>query len=273
MIQLHHSGIIAIMNRIPHTKQNWFDVKNLGDGIYGIAEWGHTEEVVSFLLIGSSEAALIDTGCGFFSIKSIVEQITQLPCKVINTHSHFDHIGNNAEFSEIMMLDHPENLRRAEEGLSAEFVAEFIEPAQFWGQVPAELPHPFNIAPYPNATLFKDGDVLDVHPFKLEVLHTPGHCSDHCCFYDREKGLLIAGDNLYDGPIFIKENGGLADYRHSIDRVCALPDLKRILPSHNGFELPIAKLHQIKAALATLTTAELEETLVVDGALRLVPVE
>lgn len=260
------------MNRTPHTKQAWFDVEDLGDGIYGIAEWGHTEEVLSFLLVGRHEAALIDTGCGFFSIKTAVSQLTSLPCQVINTHSHFDHIGNNPEFSHILMLDHPENRRRAQSGLSAEFLAEFVTPAQFWGRAPAELPTPFRIAPFPQASFFKDGDVLELYPFRLDVLHTPGHCADHCCFYDRDKGLLFAGDNLYDGPIFIKEQGGLAQYRHSIDVLCALPNLKRIFPGHNGFEFPIQKLHQIRDALSTIGTTELEETIVVDGALRLMPV-
>ncbi|MFK7805682.1 MAG: MBL fold metallo-hydrolase [Anaerolineae bacterium] len=260
------------MNRTPHTKQNWFDIKDLGDGIYGIAEWGHTEEVLSFLLVGIHEVALIDTGCGFFSIKAAVESITDLPCKVINTHSHFDHIGNNPEFSEILMLDHPENRKRSQAGLSAEFLTEFITAEQFWGQAPAGLPVPFELAQFPQVSFFNDGDLLDLDPFKLEVLHTPGHCADHCCFYDREKGLLIAGDNLYDGPIFIKEHGGLADYRQSIDILCALPGLTRILPSHNGFDFPIEKLHQIRDGLAKIETAELEETVVIDGPLRIVPV-
>lgn len=260
------------MNRIPHTKQNWFDIKDLGDGIYGIAEWGHTEEVLSFLLVGKHEAALIDTGCGFFSIKAAVESITHLPCKVINTHSHFDHIGNNPEFLEILMLDHPENHKRSQAGLPAEFLTEFIKAEQFWGEAPAGLPDPFKVAPFPQATFFNDGDMLELEPFSLQVLHTPGHCADHCCFYDHEKGLLIGGDNLYDGPIFIKEHGGFADYRQSINTLCELPGLKRILPSHNGFDFPISKLHQIRDALAKIETVELEETIVIDGPLRIMPV-
>ncbi|MFT5196544.1 MAG: glyoxylase-like metal-dependent hydrolase (beta-lactamase superfamily II) [Candidatus Promineifilaceae bacterium] len=260
------------MNRIPHTKENWFDIKDLGDGIYAIAEWGHTEEVLSFLLVGRHEAAIIDTGCGFFSIKAAVEQITQLPCKVINTHQHFDHIGNNPEFAEILMPDHPENHKRAKEGLSAEFLTDFVTADQFWGKVPAGLSNPFELAPFPQATFFKDGDILDLDPFKLKVLHTPGHCADHCCLFDQDKGILFAGDNLYDGPIFIQKKNGLAQYRQSIDILCALPGLGKIIPSHNGFDFPIAKLHQVRDALANIHTAELEETIIVDGPLCLMPV-
>ena len=260
------------MNRTPHTKENWFDVKDLGGGIFGIAEWGHSEEVLSFLLIGAKETAVIDTGCGFFSIKAAIDQLTDLPCKVINTHQHFDHIGNNAEFDDVWMPDHPENHQRAKEGLSEAFLKEFVADKHFWGKAPIGLPDPYVIEPFAHASFFSDGEVLELNPFQLEVLHTPGHCADHCCFYDREKGLLIAGDNLYDGPIFIQAQGGLAQYRQSIDRLCALPHLTRILPSHNGFDFSIAKLHQIREALADIKAVELEETIVIDGPLRLMPV-
>ncbi len=260
------------MNRVPHAKENWYTTKQITDRIIGIAEWGHTEEVLSFLLIGDHEAAVIDTCCGFFSLKEIVQQHTDLPCKVINTHQHFDHIGNNFEFDQVLMPDHPENHTRAKEGLSAEFCAEFVEPKQFWGKVPAGLPDPFSIKPFPQATFFKDGDILELEPFKLEVLHTPGHCADHCCFYERNMGILFGGDNLYDGPIFLQEKGGLAEYRQSIERLCALPGLKQILPSHNGFNFPMSKLHQIRDALAEIKTAELEETVVIDGPMLLMPV-
>ncbi|MEM8860469.1 MAG: MBL fold metallo-hydrolase [Chloroflexota bacterium] len=260
------------MNRVPHTKENWYATQQITDRIIGIAEWGHTEEVLAFLLLGDQEAAVIDTCCGFFSLKEIVEQLTNLPCKVINTHQHFDHIGNNFEFEQVLMPDHPANRTRAQEGLSAEFCAEFATPEQFWGTIPAGLPEPYSIRPFPHATFFKDGDVLELHPFKLEVLHTPGHCADHCCFFEREMGILFGGDNLYDGPIFIQKQDGLALYRQSIERLCALPNLNLILPSHNGFTFPLEKLHKIQEALSEIKTAELAETVVVDGPLRLMPV-
>lgn len=259
------------MNRVPHTKENWYTTQQITDRIIGIAEWGHTEEVLAFLLLGDKEAAVIDTCCGFFSLRQIVEQLTDLPVKVINTHQHFDHIGNNFEFDQVLMPDHPENHKRAQEGLPAEFCAEFVTPEQFWGTRPAGLPDPFSIRPFPQTGYFKDGDLLDIHPFKLEVLHTPGHCADHCCFYDREMGILFGGDNVYDGPIFIQKQSGLNQYRQSIERLCALPKLDLILPSHNGFTFPLEKLHQIRDTLTGITTAELEETVVVDGPLRLMP--
>ena len=87
-----------MLDRKPRTKENWYDVRDLGDGIWGIAEWGHQEEVLSFLLVGDQEALLLDTGLGFFSMRAIIESITAKPVTVVNTHSHFDHIGNNAEF-------------------------------------------------------------------------------------------------------------------------------------------------------------------------------
>ena len=55
-----------------------------------------------FLILGSNKSLLIDTGCGLFPLKPIVEELIEdRELFVINTHSHFDHIGSNSEFEEV----------------------------------------------------------------------------------------------------------------------------------------------------------------------------
>ncbi len=64
----------------------------------------NTTYINLFLLIGSHSALLIDTGCGLFPLKPIVKQfINEKKLFVINTHSHFDHIGANGEFDEVFI--------------------------------------------------------------------------------------------------------------------------------------------------------------------------
>ena len=41
----------------------------------------------------------------WFRIRPVVEQITNLPIIVINSHTHFDHVGGNWEFSNILAID------------------------------------------------------------------------------------------------------------------------------------------------------------------------
>jgi glyoxylase-like metal-dependent hydrolase (beta-lactamase superfamily II) len=81
-------------------KDDWFTVKKLDKFIWGIGEFNHPEEVISYLIVGRKEALLFDTGLGLFSIKKIVEKITKNRVLMINSHSHYDHIGGNKYFTE-----------------------------------------------------------------------------------------------------------------------------------------------------------------------------
>ncbi len=69
---------------------------------------------------------------------------------------------------------------------------------------------------------------------KLEVLHTPGHAPGHLCFFERETGTLIAGDNvLGHGSVLIDPpHGNMTDYLRSLRRMKALGS--RILVGGHG---------------------------------------
>lgn len=248
----------------------WFNVKELATGLYGIGEFEHVEEVISFLLVGEHQSLLIDTGMGFFSIKSVVDRITKLPCRVVNTHSHFDHVGSNFEFSNVAMFDDSQNRRAAADGYNEAYLAKWACTDQFCGFVPTTA-SAYSIPAFSHAQFFKDGATFNVKPFNFEAIHTPGHCDDSVCLYDLQSGWLFSGDLLYDGPIFIEKRGGLAKFRQSVERVSALPNLKRIFASHNYFEFSLNKLQMLREVLARMTSAELEGEVTINGMLRLVP--
>ena len=250
------------------TPPDWFRVKELQAGLYGIGEFGHYEEVLSFLLVGNEEALLIDTGLGFFSMKGLVESITRLPCRVVNTHSHFDHIGSNFEFDSVAMFDHEESHKYAAEGIPAgPRLARWTTEEMFSVPRP-NLPDPYTIHPFPQASFFQAGDRIELAPFSLEILHTPGHSDDSVSFYDAEKGILFPGDVLYDGPIFIAA-GGWPAYRQTLAKYAALPRIKHIYPSHNGFEFTREQFQQVLQA--TKAIASLDETHWLGEKLRLDP--
>lgn len=248
----------------------WFSIKPLAEGLFGIGEFGHVEEVISFLLVGEQVAILIDSGMGFFSMNQIVRSITTLPCRVINTHSHFDHVGSNVEFPDVCMFDHPSTRRVASDGFSQSYLSQWSSGEQFSSFVPTSAAE-YSIKAFPWARFFDETAVFQADPYELRVLHTPGHSDDSVCLFEARKGWLFAGDLLYDGPIYIEREGGLAKFRRSIAAVSALPGLTRIFSSHNYFEFTLDTLALLRGALERIPTSDLEGECAVRGRLRLVP--
>ncbi|MEI3580641.1 MAG: MBL fold metallo-hydrolase [Acutalibacteraceae bacterium] len=90
----------ASLERVPVT-EDWFEVYRIQPDLYAIYEPGHFQEVISYLITGSEKALLVDTGLGMGNIRKVVEELTSLPVIVMNTHTHFDHIGGNALFDTV----------------------------------------------------------------------------------------------------------------------------------------------------------------------------
>jgi|SRR5579859_512124 len=202
------------------TDPAWFTTRPLGDDVHVIAEPPH---VNSYLIIGTRRAVLFDTGMGIANIRTVAEQLTDRDLLVVNSHSHWDHRGGNAPFTQIAIHESgttafqqpipPEELR----GYAAS-VAEMLEKFKVYREiddaffrllepehVPRPLPSDFDpaqwaIAPTVPSQLLADGDHLDLGGRVLDVLHTPGHTLDSICLFDSRAGRLFAGDTLATGP-------------------------------------------------------------------------
>src|SRR5882672_7686676 len=81
--------------------ESWFEIYRVRPGVFAIYEGKQFEEVISYLILGEKCALLFDTGLGIGKISAVVARLTPLPVTVINSHTHFDHVGGNAEFKEI----------------------------------------------------------------------------------------------------------------------------------------------------------------------------
>ncbi len=89
-----------------------------------------------------------------------------------------------------------------------------------------------------------DGDVVEIEGATLEAIWTPGHASDHLCFYLREERVLFTGDMVLGaGTTVIPPDGDLGDYLASLERLQAL-DVDRIFPAHG----PVVEEPQRKIA-------------------------
>ena len=78
-----------------------------------------------------------------------------------------------------------------------------------------------------------DADVVNVGTVNLTALHTPGHSSDHLCFFIPGDGALFTGDLILGrgSSMVTYPEGDVAAYLRSLDRVAALqPSI--LFPGH-----------------------------------------
>ena len=89
--------------------------------------------------------------------------------------------------------------------------------------------------PFTVTRWLKDGDVIDLGGRRLEVIHTPGHSSNHVCLLDRESRYLWTGDHFYTGGVTTYLPGGDYDaFIESIRKLVELtPSYDKLLPAHH----------------------------------------
>src|SRR6266545_3897169 len=159
-------------------------------------------------LIGRSDPILLDTGSG------VPEYMTELqgylaerdwtqPSRVVLTHRHRDHLGG---------VPH---LRERYRGVH---VGKMIHRD-------ADLPE--------GVEDLRDGATIAGDGVTLRAIHTPGHASDHLCYYLAEENAVFTGDVVLGGSTTVipAEDGDLLDYMSSLKRLQQL-GVTRIYPAH-----------------------------------------
>lgn len=245
----------------------WFEVYRIRPGVFAIYEPHQWEEVISYLIVGERRAVLFDTGIGVGNIRAVVSRLTALPVTVLNSHTHFDHVGGNADFAEILNLD-SDYARANASGATNEYGAwDALSPERLCGPLPAGVNRDgYRIRPWKASRHVGDNERLDLGGRTLEVVLTPGHTPDSLCLLDRANRLLFTGDTFYLGPIYLYvAETDIAGYERSLARLAALvPHLDLLLPGHN---VPVAEpqyLIRARDAFAEVKTGRLQPV-ITDG--------
>lgn len=168
--------------------------------------WRIEESFVrAFLIKGEDKALLIDTGYGSGNIKEVVDQLTDLPIMLVNTHTDGDHIGCNARFEKAYM--HPAEFDRYTYGAGKGLP---VEP--LW-----------------------EGEVIDLGGRRLEVILIPGHTPGSIALLDAENRILFSGDSVQAGGIIYMFGPGrnIRAYLASMKKLAAIKDrFETVYPSH-----------------------------------------
>ena len=247
--------------------QDWFEVYRIADGVFAIYEPGQFEEVISFLILGEDRALLFDTGLGIGDMKRVVDQLTDLDIVVLNSHTHYDHIGGNYQFDTIWARDTDYTLGRAA-GSPPRAVAEFLKEGWVWKQLPdGFVAEEFRSRPFAISRFVDEGDVIDLGGRKLEILSTPGHAPDAICLLDRNNRLLLTGDSFYLAPLYTHlEGSDFLDYAKTAARLADLADdIDAALTSHNVPVVVPRYMTALGEAFAAIEDGTAKDYVMADG--------
>ncbi|MFX0069469.1 MAG: MBL fold metallo-hydrolase [Candidatus Hermodarchaeota archaeon] len=191
----------------------------------------HTVYTNLFLLIGSEKALLIDTGAGLFPLKPIIDDlIGDMTLNLINTHCHWDHVGSNYEFDEIMIheieegsISRPTNITNVMDSPK--------EISKKYEEINYLLP------PANSIKTIKDGDIINLGNLEVKIIHTPGHSPGSISLLT-DRNELFTGDTAHYGSPFLPKKKLLPEFLSTLSKLIELCENNKsieIYPSHEEY--------------------------------------
>ncbi|MCD4653096.1 MBL fold metallo-hydrolase [bacterium] len=154
----------------------------------------------------SKSAAVIDPGVNPELILDTVKDLGLVVTKIINTHSHSDHIGANQ-------------------------VIKDATGAEVYGNNPET-----------SDICIENNDVVTIGELRLKVIYTPGHTKDSICILAGSK--LCTGDTLFVGKVGGTRFGDHArrEYDSLHGKILTLPDETEVYPGHDYGSAPTSTI-------------------------------
>ena len=244
-------------NAQPVGEEAYFYVVQLDDSTFAIAEPYSWPKNVNYLIAGSSRALLLDAGVGFYDIRPIVRQLTDLPVTFIPSHLHYDHTGQGG-YDRIALVDLPHLRERATGDLFTPSWGEHL------GVAEGVEPTAWKIDEW-----VRPGSEMELGNRKLTLLYTPGHTDNSISLLDRANDIMFTGDFMSAGSISAYYPGAsMGDYLQSAQKIiretASNPDIA-LRGAHAGEDgqLPVksrADIETLRDQLVRIKNGELGST-------------
>ena len=186
-----------------------------------------------YLIIGNNECLLIDTGCGLFPLKPVIDKLLNgKKLNVVNTHFHWDHIGANGEFDNIFI--HKKERRLISRPLNLSFLKDAPNTIlNRYSDINLILPPAKRITP------LNGGEVFSLGGIDVEIIHNAGHSPGSISLYT-DKGELFPGDLARYGMVLLPSKEYLAQVIDSLEiliNLCNEKNVNELYPSHEEFNI------------------------------------
>ena len=212
------------------------------------------EKPFIFLLFGKDKAMLVDTGSRNgnltptlqLTIKNWLQRNgrTSIPLIVTHTHEHEDHTWGDKGLQSM-----------SDPSIPVTFVAASVEAnKQFFG-----------ISHWP-----EDIGHVDLGGRALDIIPIPGHSAASVAFYDHNTGVLLSGDTMYPGRLYVQD---FPAFQSSVERLIKFTEGKpvaHLLGNHIEesstpfLDYPVGTMYQPnehELAMARGSLLELEDAL------------
>ena len=142
-------------------------------------------------LLGDQEISIIDPGPALIDhIDDLISISGSYLKQIIITHTHPDHSPGASILKEKLGIPIL--------GLTTESSLERDDPIDIDQQI-------------------SHGDFIQTNEYTLEVIHTPGHASNHLCYLLKEENILFTGDHIMQGStvVIAPPDGNMTEYNIS----------------------------------------------------------
>ncbi len=190
---------------------------------------------------------LIDTGTNRAGKEFLAALQGRKIGKIVNTHHHEDHIGNNGDVQNLFGIPiyaHPLALEYLENPR--------LNDLRFYQRVVWDWPK--------TSKGTAIGERIDAGNHHFEVIKSPGHTDDHICLYEPDKKWLFTGD-LFCGTTFIylRKDENYLQILDTIKKLSQLEietifcNLKGVVPNGRDALLKkISKMEQLRDGVLNL---------------------
>ncbi len=255
-----------VLKRIS-SNNSWFELYKIAPGVTAIYEPFQWQEVISYLIEGENRALLFDSGNGIADISGVVKQLTNKPVSVLNSHTHYDHVGGNFSFKTIYGMDTLFTTAR-QTGHPNEDIAIEVSSQALCRKLPNGVTENNHISrPFSVTHFLNDHDVINLGGRQLEIIRIPGHTPDSIALIDRKAKLLWTGDSYYSGPIWLyAPETDLSEYAKALEKLIKeIPNVKALLPAHNTPWVDPKILLEVKKGFHAMLAGQTQQIELGDG--------
>lgn len=185
-----------------------YQVKKVREDVYQIMESGLD---AMYVVCGTENSILIDTGVGTGDLKSLVQKLTNTKVDVYLTHGHRDHFGGTTQFPSVFLSPYDFELTR---DIDVDKRKEYVEKMIHTGAADKESLKEMRILDWGNKPELKpitNGQKIELGDKTLTCIEVGGHTNGSVMYYDEGNNIIFSGDGA--NPIMVLRKKADVDYK------------------------------------------------------------